>query len=191
WPAVIRAPRVSAVPAVTSDIFPTLLALTGLASPRPARPIDGINLRPLFVGGTGNDRPAPIGFWQYDAAGERTNGRWIDVELARGTTPTTRNPAIDFLNYKHPVAKTSNFGGVAAWTDNRYKLILSDRAAAKSAKKAGKRAAPDAVELFDLLSDPKEERNLAEKHPEIVARMTAELHAWQRSVERSLSGADY
>ncbi|MFM8619710.1 MAG: sulfatase-like hydrolase/transferase [Opitutaceae bacterium] len=191
WPAVIRAPRVSAVPAVTSDIFPTLLALTGLASPRPARPIDGINLRPLIVDGTMKERPSPIGFWQYDAAGERTNGRWIDVELARGTTPTPRNPAIDFLNYKHPVAKTSNFGGVAAWTDNRYKLILSDRAVAKSAKKAGKRAAPDAVELFDLLSDPKEERNLAEKHPEIVARMTAELHAWQRSVERSLSGADY
>ena len=39
--------------------------------------------------------------------------------------------------------------------------------------------------------DPKEERNIAEKHPEIVARMTTELHAWQRSVERSLSGADY
>lgn len=191
WPAVIRSARASAVPAVTSDIFPTLLAITGLASPKPVRPIDGISLRPLIVEGAMKERPLPIGFWQYDAAGERANGRWIDVDLARGTTPTTRNPAIDFLNYRHPVAKTANFGGVAAWTENRYKLILSDRAAANSAKKSGKRAGPDAVELFDLLADPKEERNIAEKHPEIVARMTAELHAWQRSVERSLSGADY
>ena len=50
---------------------------------------------------------------------------------------------------------------------------------------------PEAVALYDLLEDPREERNLATRHPEIVARMTAELHAWQRSVERSLSGADY
>ncbi|MFM8334938.1 MAG: sulfatase-like hydrolase/transferase [Opitutaceae bacterium] len=191
WPAVIRSARASAVPAVTSDIFPTLLAITGLASPKPVRPLDGISLRPLIVEGAMKERPSPIGFWQYDAAGERANGRWIDVDLARGTTPTTRNPAIDFLNYRHPVAKTANFGGVAAWTENRYKLILSDRAAANSAKKSGKRAGPDPVELFDLLADPKEERNIAEKHPELVARMTAELHAWQRSVERSLSGADY
>jgi arylsulfatase A-like enzyme len=191
WPDVIRAPRVSAVPCVTSDIFPTLLDITGLASPKPDRPIDGISLRKLVVDGTLKERPAPIGFWQYDAGGERGNGRWIDADLARGTTPTTRNPAIDFLNYKHPVARTSDFGGVAAWTDNRYKLILSDRAAAKSAKNAGKRASAEAVNLFDLLADPKEERNLAAQHPEIVQRMTAELHAWQRSVERSLSGADY
>ena len=191
WPAVIRSPRASAVPAVTSDIFPTLLAITGLASPRPSRPIDGISLRPLIVDGTMNERPSPIGFWQYDSAGERANGRWIDADLARGTTPTTRNPAIDFLNYKHPVARTANFGGIAAWTDNRYKLILSDRAAAKAAKKTGQRAAPDAIELFDLLADPREERNVAEQHPDIVARMTADLHRWQISVERSLSGADY
>jgi len=136
-------------------------------------------------------RPSPIGFWQYDASGERNNGRWIDADLARGTTPTTRNPAIDFLNYKHPVAKTSDFGGMAAWTDNRYKLVLAARNAAKSAKNTGRRAAPEAVNLFDLIADPKEERNLAEQHPEIVQRMTAELHAWQRSVERSLTGADY
>ncbi len=191
WPAVIRTPRVSSVPAVTSDILPTLLDLTGLASPKPGRPIDGISLRPLIVNGAMQERPSPIGFWQYDASGERTNGRWLDAELARGTTPTTRNPAIDFLNYKHPVPKTSRFGGVAAWTDNRYKLMLSDRAVANPAKVGGKRDVPEAVALYDLIDDPREERNLAARHPEIVARMTAELHAWQRSVERSLSGADY
>ena len=191
WSSVIRAPRVSAVPAVTSDILPTLLDLTGLAHPKPTRPIDGISLRSLIVDGPMRERPAPIGFWQYDASGERANGRWIDVDLARGTTPTTRNPAIDFLNYKHPAPRTSRFGGVAAWTDNRFKLMLSDRAAANPAKGAGKRDVPEAVALYDLLEDPREERNLATRHPEIVARMTAELHAWQRSVERSLSGADY
>ena len=50
----------------------------------------------------------------------------------------------------------------------------------------------DRIEIYrPLIADPKEERNIAEQNPEIVRRMTAELHAWQRSVERSLSGADY
>ncbi len=47
------------------------------------------------------------------------------------------------------------------------------------------------VELFDLLADPSESTDIATKHPDIVRRMTDQLHAWQRSVERSLSGADY
>jgi hypothetical protein len=32
---------------------------------------------------------------------------------------------------------------------------------------------------------------LADQRPDIVRRMTDELQQWQRSVERSLSGADY
>ena len=180
WPAVIRQPRVSTVPCVTSDIFPTVLDLLGLASPDPRRPIDGISLRALIVDGTMKERSSPIGFWRYPGAGERNNGRWIPADLARGTTATTRNPAIDFLNYKHPVAKTSDFGGDAAWTENRYKLVTGE------ARRDGVR-----TELFDLIADPKEKNDLAAAHPEIVKRMTAQLHEWQRSVERSLSGADY
>jgi arylsulfatase A-like enzyme len=192
WPAVIRQPRRSSVPAVTSDILPTVLDLLALEHPRPDRPLDGISLRSLIVDGTMTVRPSPIGFWRYNAAGERNNPRWIDVDLARGTTPTTRNPAIDFLNYRHPVAKTSDFGGDAAWTDNRFKLVLAEgRRAAKKGANAGKSESPGGAELFDLFADPKEEHNVAAAHPEVVARMTAQLHAWQRSVERSLSGADY
>ncbi|MBI5690583.1 MAG: sulfatase-like hydrolase/transferase [Verrucomicrobia bacterium] len=189
WPAVIRQGRVTAVPCVTSDIFPTILDVLGLSSPRPERPLDGISLRPLIIDGTMTARPAPIGFWRYNAQAERSNGRWIDGELARGTTPTTRNPAIDFLNFKHPTAKVSDFSGDAAWTDNRYKLVLTE--VPRPAAKARKRAAAGGVELFDLLADPKEQHNIAEAHPEVVRRMTEQLHAWQRSVERSLSGADY
>ena len=120
WPAVIRTPRVSSVRCVTSDILPTILELLGLKHPAPQRPLDGISLKPLLIDGTMRDRPSPIGFWKYAAGVESRNERWISAELSRGTTPTTRNPAIAFTNYKHPVAKTSDFGGEAAWTDNRY-----------------------------------------------------------------------
>ncbi|HEY1110386.1 MAG TPA: sulfatase-like hydrolase/transferase [Opitutaceae bacterium] len=182
WPSTIKKPRQSSVMAVTSDLMPTVLDLLELKHPDPRRPLDGISLKTLIVSNTMKERPSPIGFWTYPAAGERNNERWIDVEIARGTTPTTRNPAIDFLNYKHPVAKTADFGGDAAWTANRYKLVTG------TARRGG--GAPR-TELFDLLSDPKETKDIAAQHPEIVQRMTAELHAWQRSVERSLSGADY
>ncbi|MBL9213174.1 MAG: sulfatase-like hydrolase/transferase [Opitutaceae bacterium] len=182
WPAVIRAPRTSAVRAVTSDILPTVLDLLGLKHPAPQRPIDGISLKALLVDGTMRERPSPIGFWKYAAQQESRNERWISADLARGTTPTTRNPAIDFQNFRHPVARTADFGGEAAWTDNRYKLITGEGRRAK----AGAR-----TELYDLIADPRETRDLAAEHPDVVARMTRELHAWQRSVERSLSGADY
>jgi len=182
WPAIIRAPRASSVRCVTSDILPTLLDLLGLKHPAPQRPLDGISLKPLIVAGTMHARPSPIGFWKYASQGESRNGRWISEELSRGTTPTTRNPAIAFQNFKHPVAKTRDFGGEAAWTDNRYKLVVGESRRAKTGPRA---------ELYDLLADPDETADLAAQHPAVVRRMTDELHAWQRSVERSLSGADY
>jgi arylsulfatase A-like enzyme len=179
WPAVIKQHRLSNVPCVSSDIFPTLLDLTGLKSLDPKRPIDGISLRDLIESDAMKERPSPIGFWKYDAKAERKNPRWKDPELTRGTTPTTRQANIDFVNYRHPIAMTNDFGGQAAWTGNRYKLLTSQ---------ANKKSA---VELFDLLRDPKEQDDIAAQNPDIVRQMMRELHDWQRSVERSLSGADY
>lgn len=180
WPAVVKTPRATSVPCVTSDILPTVLDLLGLSYPDPKRPLDGISLRSLIVDGTMEDRPSPIGFWKYPAGGEKQHGRWVSEELSRGTTPTTRNPAIDFTNYRHPVAKTSDFSGEAAWTGNRFKLVVGQG-------RGGERR----TELYDLVGDPKETTNVAAQHPDVVERMTAELHEWQRSVERSLTGADY
>jgi arylsulfatase A-like enzyme len=182
WPAVIRSPRVSSVACVTSDILPTVLDLLGLKHPAPQRPIDGISLKSLIVDGSMQDRPSPIGFWKYASQGESANERWISEELSRGTTPTTRNPAIAFQNFKHPVAKTRDFGGEAAWMDTRYKLVTGESRRAKASARS---------ELYDLVADPFETTDIASKHPDVVQRMTDQLHAWQRSVEKSLSGADY
>ncbi len=183
WPAVIRAPRTSEVRCVASDILPTVLDLLGLKHPAPQRPLDGISLKPLIVDRTMTERPTPIGFWKYPAQGESRNERWLSEELSRGTTPTTRNPAVAFQNFRHPVAKTRDFGGEAAWTENRYKLVIAG---------GGRRATGEGPPaLYDLKADPREAADLSAQHPEIVQRMLAELHTWQRSVERSLSGADY
>ena len=187
WPAVIKTPRTSSAACVTSDILPTVLDFLGLKHPAPQRPIDGISLRPLIAGDSMKERPSPIGFWKYASQGESQNGRWVSEERSRGTTPTTKQANILFNNFKHPVAKTTDFGGEAAWTDTRFKLVVAEgRAGAK--KKATSNAG---VQLFDLTADPKETTDIAARHPDVVQRMRAELAAWQRSVERSLSGADY
>jgi len=50
---------------------------------------------------------------------------------------------------------------------------------------------PDKDELYDLITDPAETKDLAAEKPEAVARMKPILDAWQDSVVRSLAGADY
>jgi arylsulfatase A-like enzyme len=175
WPAVIREPRITNVPAVTSDILPTLCDLLSL--PVPERKLDGISLAALLEGRM-TERPEPICFWQYDRKREveESDGPWLDAESQRGTTPTSKRYFIDFENRRHPVARKDEFGGAAAIMDNRYKLV---------APKDGP------LELYDLESDLSESTNLAKKHPEVVEKLEKELRNWQRSVEVSLTGAEY
>jgi arylsulfatase A-like enzyme len=63
----------------------------------------------------------------------------------------------------------------------RFKLLL--------ARSDAKGAEPEL--LFDLDADPSETTNVVAKHPDVAARMRAELERWLLSKKRSLSGADY
>ena len=172
WPAVVTSPRISAIPCVTSDIMPTLLDLLGIDLPD--RPIDGMSLRPLIEGQM-TIRPQPIGFWKYPHKTQQKNQSWMDSDRLKGTTPTAKRDSIQFLNFHHPTPLTENFPGEAAWMDNRYKLVTD-----------GKK-----TEMFDIIADPLEKKNLAKDKSGTAARMKAQLEAWQASVERSLAGQDY
>jgi arylsulfatase A-like enzyme len=185
WPARIAAPRVSEVNAVTSDMLPTLCTLAGTPVPND-RPIDGINLVPLLDGKL-DARPTPAFFWQF--SGRRRRGEkakpWIDPKWQKGTTPlvklmggiATRN----FRNYHHPSIIESDYNGARVMLGNRYKLVVHD----------GKGDGDPNVELFDLRADPAEATNLAKNEPAIAKAMQTKLRAWQQSVLKSLTGADY
>ena len=67
--------------------------------------------------------------------------------------------------------------GPAAWLENRYKLLQFNK--------------PQKVELYDLVADPHETKNVAAQHPEVVAQMLARLESWKESVQRSNRGGDY
>jgi arylsulfatase A-like enzyme len=180
WPAAITHGRRTNVLAVSSDILPTLLELTGLKHPVPDRVLDGRSLAPWITGTAKSElRGSAVGFWQFDSKGESKNPSWMPEELTLGTTPTVREKKIiPFRNYQHPTPATENFNGGAAWIDWPWKIIWP--------KKGG-----TAFELYHLEHDPLEKQNLAQAEPERVTALTTALHTWQASVERSLSGADY
>lgn len=185
WPARIAAPRISTINAVTSDILPTLCTLAGTPVPDD-RPIDGIDLAPLLNGNL-DERPAPIFFWRFsrDPRREAAAKPWIAPKWQEGTTPlvklmggiATRN----FRNYHHPDIIESDYNGARVMLGNRFKLVIHD----------GKGDDRSNVELFDLSADPAESTNLAKSEQAIVKTMRTELHTWQQSVLKSLTGADY
>jgi arylsulfatase A-like enzyme len=65
-----------------------------------------------------------------------------------------------------------------ALTGQRYKLLTSDLESGK-------------FELYDLVADPKETKDLSEEQPEVFAKMKAELLATDQSITASFAGKDY
>jgi arylsulfatase A-like enzyme len=60
WPSAIR-PRVTDYPAVTMDIFPTIVDILGLDESVLLRPVDGVSLAPQFSGDKGpREKPIPF-----------------------------------------------------------------------------------------------------------------------------------
>lgn len=85
--------------------------------------------------------------------------------------------------------------GQFAWLDNDYKLVYYrdyDKAFVDGVWDSDLlESLPREFELYNVVDDPSEQDNLIARHPEMAARMKAELAAWNASVDRSVEGADY
>jgi len=133
-------------------------------------------------------RPSPLGFWVYNNRTERDNEPWIveDDRFEATTLTTSLKQALAkrsdrkwyWLNYKHPEAKTE-LDGTAVWIDGQYKLYVKNRNGTL------------VRELYDLSKDRGELNDIAAEKPELVRVMYRQLTDWQKSVENSLTGADY
>ena len=169
--------------ASTSDLLPTVCAITG--QPLPDRPLDGLDLIPL-IDGRVEERPAPLFFWEYPANRLKAMNLepYLNPELQKGTTPlvkiangiATRN----FTNFHHPPLTPEDYTGARAVVDQRYKLVVHEK------KEGGVEE-----ELFDLIEDPGETRNLIKEKPDVAELLGKTLREWQGSVLKSLGGADY
>jgi len=166
-------------------MLPTLCSLAGVQPPAD-RDLDGVNLAGLLDGEL-DVRPKPIFFWDFNTR-RQPNPKpkhWIDPKWQQGTTPLVKLmggiPTRNFRNEHHPNITESDYNGARVMLGNRHKLVIHD----------GKGNRKPNVELFDLRTDPAEEKNLAEIEPATMKAMQAELRAWQQSVLKSLIGADY
>jgi arylsulfatase A-like enzyme len=183
WPAVIKEPASTVVPAFTSDILPTLAELTG--QPLPERPLDGISLVP-FLNNPEIQRTEPLYFWKFEP-GEvpgTTEDPYIDQELQEGTTPLAKimdgKFTRSFRNYKFTRISEKDYSGERAMMKGQYKLVVE-----------GKTPNEKGFELYDIQNDPGEKKNLADDYPDKVKEMQVEFRKWQESVLNSLTGADY
>jgi arylsulfatase A-like enzyme len=68
WPGHTRPGSVCDTPVISTDFYPTLLAMAGLP-PRPRQHLDGVNLVPLLER-TGTPAPRPF-FWHYPHYGNQ------------------------------------------------------------------------------------------------------------------------
>jgi len=182
WPARISQPRSTKVRATTSDLLPTLCALTGQALPD--RPIDGMDLLPVMDGKM-TERPKPLWFWEFDTAHVKKAEPYIEPKLQEGTCPLVKKSAgkatRDFSNFRHPTLTENDYLGPRAIIDGHYKLVVHEQKKGGGVKQ----------ELFDLATDPAEKTNLIEQQPETAQKLQSELRDWQQSVLNSLTGADY
>ena len=176
WPARIQRPIASDLPCSTMDIFPTVLELAGVKGSR-GPVLDGESIVAL-LDGKPQQRQRPIGFWDFPMKGIGTPSHKIlsawQSEQAAGREVKPSHPrAFEALS-------EANLPGHAAWMDGDWKLHKWTTA------EGGER-----YELYHLGDDRAESRDLAAKEPARLARMKAELTAWQQSVIRSHNGDDY
>jgi arylsulfatase A-like enzyme len=160
WPGKIPAGHVSAQPAVTMDVFATVLKASGIPAPSD-RTIDGADIMPLltsdaksphdFVFGLQGPRLATVrdDRWKLHVlpASERreaaTGERWIDRRAPDGVTLLA--PYEQYQPADYPGVQTGD--------------------------------GPQPMSLFDLSSDPAEQQNVADANPDIVNRLKAKFDA--------------
>ena len=181
WPLKISAPRISKFPANTSDILPTLLEIAGLEA-KAKYPLDGISLWPMIEKQI-NVRSKPMGFWHFPAPGIRTPSHEWMPELLEAQSRGDRVGDSSRLRMEAsmiPVYPIDSTKGHAAWLKWPWKLHRIEKPEAEVVH-----------ELFNLEVDSMEQNDVSESEKTKAAALLRELEDWQKSVVRSLNGADY
>jgi uncharacterized sulfatase len=169
WPGRIPAGRVIAEPAIMMDLFATSLGAAGIAPPAD-RAIDGKDLLPLLAGPGRPPHEALFGFRGAELRTVRA-GKW-KLHLA------PPGPA------RERVWKPDE-----KWTDPRGPdgvRILAPYEQAHPSQHPGLQTGDpvDGIALFDLEADPAEQKNLAGREPDAVARLRALAERFKADLPR-------
>ncbi len=181
WPAKIQASLNTSEPITTMDIFPTILEATN-TDWQEARPLDGKSILPLLEPNA-NWQNRKIGFWSYANGIETPESEYMHIMLREQENGLEIEPYDILKGHERHLFMNEPLKpmrGQAAWLDWPWKF-----------HKIKHWERPIRFELYNLETDPMEERNLANKDTARVERMKKELYAWQLSVSQSAMGGDY
>ena len=162
WPGTVN-PGALSQQVSAHDWLPTLVAAAGIASTA-TKPLDGWNMWPAIRRGESVQRGDLILSGRRGRAIFR--GKWKYVETLPGP-PSGRSPG--------PGRRGSAAGGPRG-----------PRAGPPGRPGGG--AARPIQELYDILADPTESENLADKHPELVEELAAAAHLIDRDAPRFPGG---
>src|SRR4051812_2655009 len=153
WPGHVPAGRVSDEPWSTMDFHVTLATLIGATMPNVKR--DGSDVLPLLLGKPGAKGRDEFWFYSGDELHAVRQGDWklhvpheyltVAAEPGRGGKPS------NYANMKPDSIENSGIRGIAS--------------------RHGYRVEKTGLALYNLKDDPSELRNVADAHPEIVARL--------------------
>ncbi len=156
WPGHVPAGRVCDEMVASIDLLPTIARLIG--GPMPTRKIDGLDFSDLLLGKPGAKSPRQV--FYYYAGRELQAVRWGKWKL---------HFPHQYLTVAGPPGrggKPSNWGKLQP-KDIRQSGIYG------IASRHGYRVEKIGKSLFDLSTDPGESRNVADEHPDVVARLEA------------------
>ncbi|MCB1063309.1 MAG: sulfatase [Verrucomicrobiae bacterium] len=171
WPGKVPAGRVSDEPIMSIDLLPTLTDLAG--GKKSEHKIDGLNIKPLLLGEPGAKSPhEALFFYAGSELHAVRSGKWK-------------------LHFPHPYITTRGAPGKGGkpseWGTYESKSITQSGIEGIASRHGGK-VMQLPLSLFDLESDPGETKNLADEHPEIVARLSALAETMRTELGDSLTG---
>lgn len=155
WPGHVPAGRVSDELITSMDLFASISRL--IDAPPPAKPIDGVDLRPLLFGQPGAKGRDEFWYYSGDELHAVRQGDW-KLHLPHEYLTVAAEPGRN--------GKPSNYG--------KLKPESIDKSGIRGiATRHGYRFEPIGLALYNLRDDIGEQHNVADQHPDVVARLQA------------------
>ncbi len=169
WPGKIPAGHVNAQPAVMMDLFTTALKAAGIALPAD-RVIDGADILPLLTSDAKSPHEVVLGHQGPRLATVR-DVRWKLHVLAANDRRETTPPGKRWIDPRAPDGVTL-LAPYEQYQPSDYPGIRTGDS-------------PQAMALYDLSSDPGEQRNCAGANPEVVKRLKAQYDKFAKELPES------